>query len=61
MANAHDIHPLSRSIEDTRTQLNDSAAAYPLSSPHILTISQKLDALLNEYSNLSAKKPHKRV
>ncbi|WP_082406938.1 aspartyl-phosphate phosphatase Spo0E family protein [Bacillus sp. JCM 19041] len=53
MANAHLIKPLSRSIEDVRMELNDSAAVHPLSSPHIIMLSQRLDHLLNQYENLS--------
>ncbi|MFB4212934.1 aspartyl-phosphate phosphatase Spo0E family protein [Shouchella sp. JSM 1781072] len=53
MSNAHLVCPLSRSIEDVRMELNDSATVYSLNSPHMLRLSRKLDSLLNQYENLS--------
>ncbi len=53
MSNVHLVDPLSRSIEDVRMELNDSASTYSLNSPHMLQLSRKLDSLLNQYENLS--------
>ncbi|GAF12958.1 hypothetical protein JCM19046_1 [Bacillus sp. JCM 19046] len=53
MTNEHLIHPLTRSIENVRMELNDSVSVYSLNSEYVLELSQKLDSLLNQYENLS--------
>ena len=48
---------LMRLIEDARMNLNDSAKYMSLTDPKIVSMSQKLDSLLNEYYSITKSYP----
>ncbi|BAU28239.1 Spo0E like sporulation regulatory protein [Aneurinibacillus soli] len=52
----NEIEELLKQIEELRRTLNSLATEKSLSDPEVLTASQMLDALLNEYEKLIRRK-----